>query len=117
MKYKYTLHKYNANLLYIYIPMGALFIVTSHYAGWLYVHCCSSMNDYYTGTCVATYIILISSKPCSENLCMELLCSYLNCVMGINNYLCIMSKLHSCISKGEQTVACLLAGINLHFSM
>ena len=47
--------------------MGHLFIVTSHRAGWLHVHCYSSMNNYYTGTCVATYIVMISSEPCSES--------------------------------------------------
>ena len=47
--------------------MGALFIVISHHVGWLHVHCCSCMNNYYTGTCVGMYIVLISSKPCSES--------------------------------------------------
>ena len=47
--------------------MGTSFIVTSYQAGWLHVHCCSCMNNYYTSTCVATYIALNSSKPCSEN--------------------------------------------------
>ena len=97
--------------------MRASFIVTSHHVGRIHVHRGSCINNYYTGTCVATYIVLISESLVVRALCMELLCSYLKCAMGINISLCIMSKLHSCVNKGEQTVACLLAGIKLHLSM
>ena len=97
--------------------MGASFIVTSYQAGWLHVHCCSCMNNYYTSTCVATYIVVISSKPYSESFMHETAMQLLK-MCNENQYLLMqMSKLHSCISKGKQTVACFLAGIKLHLSM